>query len=86
MNVNTMETNELLEYFTYQSISSKIQEKNKNSENFYNKQIDEFGNIQTKKKKTKLQLLLESMEELWDESQYKEEFDINKFIYYLYKE
>lgn len=42
-------------------------------------QLDAFGNIPSGKK-TGLKAMLDGLQELWDESQYEEEYSINQFL------
>lgn len=72
--ISTMDTNQLLDLFNYSDAPSGKAGKNEAS-------VDEFGNVVSKKKATSgLKAVMEDLEELWDESQYEEEYNLSGFL------
>ncbi|EFA86022.1 SNF2-related domain-containing protein [Heterostelium album PN500] len=71
--IQTMSTNELLNLFDYNESDSQKKESGDNGA------VNSMGQVE-KPSKSGLKNVLASIGELWDESQYTEEFDINNFI------
>lgn len=72
--ISTMDTNQLLDLFNYSDAPSGKAGKREGA-------VDEFGNVATKKKATSgLKAVMEDLEELWDESQYEEEYNLSGFL------
>jgi len=74
--LRTMDTNQLLDLFDINEDSN-----NNNNSSKQDSGVDELGNI---KKKSATQIV-ESLEELWDDSQYSEEYDLDTFVASLNK-
>jgi TATA-binding protein-associated factor len=73
VSIKSMNTEQLLDLFVYDK-SKKETAKEITA-------VDDLVDITDDKgQKTGLKNVLESLEQLWDESQYKEEYDLNNFI------
>ena len=76
--LRTMDTNQLLDLF---DVSSADDKQNSND----NSGVDEFGNLNSSTKKQTANQVVENLEELWDETVYSEEYDLDNFVSSLKK-
>lgn len=76
--MSTMSTDQLLDLFSYDAKKGKGAQTTSSSESG----TDQIGNVG--KKAGKLKSVLDSLEELWDESQY-EEYNLESFLGQLNK-
>ena len=67
-----MDTDQLLDLFDFQP---EMKSKGNKGAGV----IDEFGNVNTSKKKDSVKQIVENLGELWDDSQY-EEYNIDNFL------
>ncbi len=70
-----MDTAKLLDLFCYQGESNE----NKSADG-----VDQLGNLQTNSQRG-VKAMLDSIQELWDENQYQEEYDLKSFLRTLKK-
>mmetsp|Transcript_11790 Transcript_11790/g.47593 ORF Transcript_11790/g.47593 Transcript_11790/m.47593 type:complete len:566 (-) Transcript_11790:190-1887(-) len=70
--INTMDTNQLLDLFNYSDAPAQKAAGGEGA-------VDELGNVKTKKA-TGLKAVMADLEELWDESQYEEEYNLSAFL------
>jgi len=75
-----MDTNQLLDLFHYSGESRK----QPNKADGDSKGVDAAGEVSSKKKGG-IKAVLENLEELWDDSQYEEEYNLTSFLESLSK-